>query len=355
MDFGKNVVWVSIFLTLFTSTSILAGHIEALRPGVVLNQSDYDTLSWRTLSEPTVNFWYESVGVEDTVAVWFQPLWPCSLIAVRVRPFDFEGDCLVNVWDGSRYDGHITTTDSTDSSGWIGGFEDGRWVPGPVMGHSPLGWEKYDRDHHYWGEFPFVVTEYHVGQWVEIPISLGQPEKVFIDGNPFFIAVTLYQTWGHGWAAEDEGTTPYHTFRYYDAGHQAPGPSGHYGWHIHSESVWIEALVEYLHPSGVHDETDLNIPSTFRLSQNYPNPFNPSTDIRYQIADNGYPIHTTLKIYNILGQEMRTLVDVPQEVGYYTVTWDGVDNIGREVGSGIYLYRLEAGDFTATKRMVLIK
>ena len=79
------------------------------------------------------------------------------------------------------------------------------------------------------------------------------------------------------------------------------------------------------------------------------------TDIRYQIADGRSPLHTTLKIFNLLGQEVRTLVDEPQEAGYYTVTWDGKDRFGNDVASGVYFYRLQAGDFARTKRMVLLK
>ena len=99
----------------------------------------------------------------------------------------------------------------------------------------------------------------------------------------------------------------------------------------------------------------VEVPTEYSLAQNYPNPFNPTTDIRYQIADSRLPLHTTLKIYNILGQEVRTLVDEAQEPGYYTVIWDGKDNDGRLMASGVYFYRLSAGHFTATKRMVLMK
>ena len=67
------------------------------------------------------------------------------------------------------------------------------------------------------------------------------------------------------------------------------------------------------------------------------------------------PIHTTLKVFNLLGQEVRTLVDEPQDAGYYTVTWNGRDGSGNEVSSGVYFYRLTVGDFYATKRMVLLK
>ncbi|UCE20100.1 MAG: T9SS type A sorting domain-containing protein [Gemmatimonadota bacterium] len=97
------------------------------------------------------------------------------------------------------------------------------------------------------------------------------------------------------------------------------------------------------------------VPASYSLRQNYPNPFNPSTDIRYQIADSRSPHHTTLKIYNILGQEVRTLVDEVREPGYYTVTWDGRDQYGNEVSSGVYFYRLTAAGITATRRMVLMK
>jgi hypothetical protein len=111
------------------------------------------------------------------------------------------------------------------------------------------------------------------------------------------------------------------------------------------------------------------VPAEYDLAQNYPNPFNPITTIRYAIpsteqrTENGViggnsklnTLRTTLVIYNVLGQEVRTLVDGVKEAGYYTVTWDGRDGGGNDVSSGVYFYRLRAGDFTATRRMVLMK
>lgn len=97
------------------------------------------------------------------------------------------------------------------------------------------------------------------------------------------------------------------------------------------------------------------IPKEYRLFQNYPNPFNPTTDIRYQIPDDRSPAHTTLKIFNLLGQEVRTLVDEVKDAGYYSVTWDGRDNLGNDVPSGVYFYRLTAGDFMKTRKMILTK
>jgi len=101
------------------------------------------------------------------------------------------------------------------------------------------------------------------------------------------------------------------------------------------------------------------VPSGYSLAQNYPNPFNPTTSIRYTLSsgegrteDGGRttPAHVCLRIYNVVGQEVATLVDGEQEAGYYTVTWNASD-----VASGVYFYRLTAGEFTATRRMVLMK
>jgi hypothetical protein len=90
------------------------------------------------------------------------------------------------------------------------------------------------------------------------------------------------------------------------------------------------------------------------LFQNYPNPFNPITIIRYSLND-PQPIQTTLKLYNILGREVRELVNTRQGNGNYQVNWDGKDNKGKEVASGIYFYQLQADNYTETKKLLLIK
>jgi hypothetical protein len=92
----------------------------------------------------------------------------------------------------------------------------------------------------------------------------------------------------------------------------------------------------------------------FSLSDNYPNPFNPETKIRYTV-DNGKARPVVLRVYNVLGQTVKTLVDEPKARGIYEVTWDGRDESGDEVASGVYFYKLEAGDFVQTKKMVLIR
>jgi len=101
-----------------------------------------------------------------------------------------------------------------------------------------------------------------------------------------------------------------------------------------------------------------SVPIAFELSQNYPNPFNPSTNIKFTLPSSrdGRPtLSTTLKIYNVLGKVVRTLVDEPMTPGDYHIIWDGRDDEGNQVASGIYLYRLRAADFQDTKKMVLMK
>ncbi|MCE2438451.1 MAG: T9SS type A sorting domain-containing protein [Candidatus Latescibacteria bacterium] len=94
------------------------------------------------------------------------------------------------------------------------------------------------------------------------------------------------------------------------------------------------------------------LPDRFHLNQNMPNPFNPSTVIGYQLPEAGL---VRLAIYNLLGQEVRVLVNERREAGSFSATWDGADALGRRVASGIYLYRIQAGGFSATKRMLLLK
>jgi hypothetical protein len=113
-------------------------------------------------------------------------------------------------------------------------------------------------------------------------------------------------------------------------------------------------------PSDVEDQTESSPkPSEFALSQNYPNPFNPSTTIHYTVhrlpSAVRSPIPTTLKIYNILGEVVKTLVDQPKWVGDYAVQWDGKNDEGEQLSSGIYFCQLKVGDQTSAKKMVLLK
>jgi len=118
--------------------------------------------------------------------------------------------------------------------------------------------------------------------------------------------------------------------------------SGLYGYRL--RQVDFNGNNEYLNLNGM---VTIGTPETFALSQNYPNPFNPTTTIVYGVPANG-PV--TLKIFDNLGREVRTLVNEPKTAGYYTVTFSAP-----ELSSGVYFYKLESGNFVSVKRMILMK
>jgi hypothetical protein len=94
------------------------------------------------------------------------------------------------------------------------------------------------------------------------------------------------------------------------------------------------------------------IPEVFALHQNYPNPFNPVTTLRYDLPENSY---VNVTVYDMIGREMRTLVNTTQDAGYKSVIWNATNNQGNPVSAGVYLYQIHAGDFVQTKKMVLLK
>ncbi|MCI0496044.1 FG-GAP-like repeat-containing protein [candidate division KSB1 bacterium] len=117
-----------------------------------------------------------------------------------------------------------------------------------------------------------------------------------------------------------------------------------FNWHC---PVSLEKSDEYL------DESEpIPFPQDFELGQNYPNPFNLETYIDYQLPEES---HTTIKIYNLRGQEIKTLEDEQKHAGYHSVRWDGRDNNGNLVVSGAYFYQIKAGEFVAIKKLVVLK
>ena len=92
------------------------------------------------------------------------------------------------------------------------------------------------------------------------------------------------------------------------------------------------------------------MPTTFSLSQNYPNPFNPTTTIEYSLPDKPLSAQVTLKVFNLGGQLVRTLVNTSQTTGAYSIEWDGTDLDGKPVSSGLYIYRLSYGKISLGRK-----
>ncbi|MEL6821299.1 MAG: FlgD immunoglobulin-like domain containing protein, partial [Calditrichota bacterium] len=115
-------------------------------------------------------------------------------------------------------------------------------------------------------------------------------------------------------------------------------------------SIDVPYSVTVIGGLGIGDEDE--IPTTFALSQNYPNPFNPSTSIRYQLPKSA---EVSLVVYNTLGQKVHTLVNQRQEIGVYEAKWDGRNENGVAVSSGIYIYRFETADYKQVRKMIFLK
>jgi hypothetical protein len=149
------------------------------------------------------------------------------------------------------------------------------------------------------------------------------------------------------------------------------------GWYIDDVKITSGGSTSSL-PRVASLSESSRLPKSFSLSDNYPNPFNPSTTIRYTIptiteSEHSVPepnaegksnescecksqsVHATLRVFNVLGQLVRVLVDEDQKPGFYEVQWDGKNDNGQRVGSGIYFYTIVAGDFKATKRMLMLQ
>ena len=132
-----------------------------------------------------------------------------------------------------------------------------------------------------------------------------------------------------------------------------------YYWRVNAinqfgESDWSQIWDFMTSESPIISVKELGdgIPNKFSLSQNYPNPFNPETNIKYELPK---AIKVRLTIYNIQGSRVATLVDKIRPAGFYSSQWDGKDDLGRKVASGVYIYRLKAGEFVQSKKLLLLK
>ncbi len=124
-------------------------------------------------------------------------------------------------------------------------------------------------------------------------------------------------------------------------------PIHFYGAVDTGNAIYIDNLQIVAKPPTGVDEKISNLPSNFQLEQNYPNPFNPTTVIRYQLPAAG---HVALKVYDVLGRVVETLVDGKQNAGYYNVTFDA-----SKLSSGVYIYRLQSENVSISKKLVLVK
>ena len=114
----------------------------------------------------------------------------------------------------------------------------------------------------------------------------------------------------------------------------------------------LNLILDLRNEAVVHIQETSKLPNKFVICQNYPNPFNPITTLRYDLPENSL---VNIIIYDMLGRQVRTLVNTTQNAGYKSVIWNATNNQGNPVSAGVYLYQIHAGDFVQTKKMVLLK
>ena len=118
----------------------------------------------------------------------------------------------------------------------------------------------------------------------------------------------------------------------------------------HLTNAWkfaMNAMGANLRKDGTESTADIGIPNTYGLDQNYPNPFNPSTIIKYQLPENN---HVSIRVFDILGNLITTLVDEQMNAGFHSVNWNASG-----LASGVYFYRINSGDFSSIKKLILMK
>ncbi|MBS1516370.1 MAG: T9SS type A sorting domain-containing protein [Bacteroidetes bacterium] len=180
----------------------------------------------------------------------------------------------------------------------------------------------------------------YTGTWTKI-LNLSKITNVLDFVPPLTVTVEGYRSTdlGQNWTAQDPQTESIYDMCFVN---QNTGFIVGYNGAILKTTNGGETITEIINLSS-------NIPDNFSLFQNYPNPFNPSTVIRYQLSVAGF---TTLKVFDLLGKEVATLVNEKQNAGSYAVDFNSTEF---NLPSGIYFYTLNAGEFKETKKMVLIK
>ena len=117
-----------------------------------------------------------------------------------------------------------------------------------------------------------------------------------------------------------------------------------------AQTIYADLIVGF--SAGAEDDDDPLVPITIELSQNYPNPFNPATTISFTTSEQA---RATLEVYNLIGQNVKTLLDRDVDPGTTSVTWDGNDEYGHQAASGVYFYKLTAGSAEQVKKMILLR
>ena len=237
--------------------------------------------------------------------------------------------------------GEIITFSFMPSSGDVGTYNNVR----VYLCHTSVPYLTTVFDSNYAGNTPVQVID-------EPSLSVGGPPDIWMPWNiSFFYNNVDNLLLEIRWRGDNEITVP--LYRAPDE----PVPRRLYAPDDSASSGLLQTFSNYVRltmvPTGVEEISTVepSFPGSY-LAQSQPNPFSSVTSIQCTFSR---PVHATLKIYDVSGQLVTTLVDGEQEPGSYKAVWDGKDSLGRSVASGVYLHRLQAGTFTHTRKMVILR
>ncbi|MBI5215123.1 MAG: T9SS type A sorting domain-containing protein [Ignavibacteriae bacterium] len=226
-----------------------------------------------------------------------------------------------------------------------------------VVQNPPEGWAINPHDFQYSMNITAIITKSDVDTLDVVAAFVngecrGVVPPLYIESlKKYYFFLTTYSNTSAGEQVE---------FRYYEASeNKTYNLAQQLTFAVDAVHGEVESPFEFtLSPSSVDESPEL--PTQFGLSQNYPNPFNPFTIVNYQLPIDNY---VTIKVYNVLGEEVATLVDGVQEAGYQSIRWNARDKNGQPLSSGIYFYKMNAGNpssgtgqgFTDTKKLMLMR
>jgi len=269
--------------------------------GYVMQMWDKDTQTW-------INSWRSTWGYDEN-DVWISSLY---------ESWDNDDQKWVN---------KMRETRKIDKQGnWLGSLYE-TWDKDKGI------WENNFRSSYTYTLFGAMQSglkedwDYYTQQWVNVSrfsYDYDERENLIHTFNEGWIDST--------WQAEDRSFVTNHNG---------------YFFHLKGSEVWFY----YNAVTGIKENPD-KLTRTWKLMQNYPNPFNPSTTIEYELPKSG---SVRLIVYNLLGQKVRTLVNARQTAGLHRAMWDGCNESGQPMSSGVYFYRLQADAKTQTQKMMLLR
>lgn len=226
---------------------------------------------------------------------------------------------------------------------------------------TPAGLNSYTSSFHL-DKGPWHRAKY-TDRGYSLPIAIDSDGQKLYVGNGLYRKTTLEMGFDDVWAwSDDFKPPPFENFIYSDLtiydlpsfmnkmNVRAGGP-----WHNSTSNFTLPmpnvTFTSNCPPEPPHSKPNSK-PETFRLKQNYPNPFNASTKIEFAIPKE---TNVEIKIFNILGQEVKTLVNDVKQTGNYSIQWDGTNNQNKVTSSGVYIYKIQTKEFTDVKKMLLLK